>query len=160
MCHVLARGVTYASNNSQTSRGIVLQILYHVCECLMDLHKEGYVHRDLKPANIMWLPSQNRWTIIDFGCVAKIEKEARMGFSLMYAAPEVVTAVFKEHRSTMRATTAIDAWSVGILAVELFTAKPALRLIEGREKVCGVVALCHIFTADLQIVPLICRCCT
>jgi hypothetical protein len=84
----------------------------------------------------MWLPSQNRWTLIDFGCVAEIGSEARMGFSIPYAAPEIVTAVFREHRLTMIANTALDAWSVGILAVELFGGKPALRIIEGRDKVC------------------------
>lgn len=114
-----------------------MQILYHVCECLTDLHSEGFAHRDLKPANVMWLPSQNRWTIIDFGCAAKINSEARMGFSLMYAAPEVVNAVFRQQQSRMIATTAMDAWSVGILAIELFTGRPALRLIEGRDKVCA-----------------------
>ena len=47
---------------------ICLQIIHHICECLRDLHEAGYAHRDLKPGNIMWLPSQNRWTLIDFGC--------------------------------------------------------------------------------------------
>ena len=121
-----------------------VQILYHVCECLMDLHKEGFVHRDLKPGNIMWLPSQNRWTLIDFGCVAKIDSDARMGFSLMYAAPEVVLGVFRERRETCKASTALGAWSVGVLAVELFTGRPALRLIEGREKARPHLAMPHI----------------
>ena len=44
-----------------------VQIIHHICECLSDLHSSGYAHRDLKPGNIMWLPSQNRWTLIDFG---------------------------------------------------------------------------------------------
>jgi eukaryotic-like serine/threonine-protein kinase len=125
-----------------------MQILYHVSECLIDLHKEGYVHRDLKPANVMWLPSQNRWTIIDFGCVAEIGSDARMGFSILYAAPEVVTAVFRDKRTTMVASTSIDAWSVGILAVELFSGKPPLRLIEGRDAVCSSDAsLCSIVSS-------------
>lgn len=101
----------------------------------MDLHGAGYVHRDLKPGNIMWLPSQNRWTLIDFGCAARIGSEARMGFSVMYAAPEVVRGHYREGQSMVTATTALDAWSIGILAVEMFSGRPALQLFDGREKV-------------------------
>jgi serine/threonine protein kinase len=50
------------------------------------------VHRDLKPGNVMWLPRENRWTVIDFGCAARTGEHARLGFSLTYAAPEVITA--------------------------------------------------------------------
>jgi serine/threonine protein kinase len=59
---------------------------------LRDLHEVGYVHRDLKPANVMWLPRENRWTLIDFGCVACTGEAARLGFSFAYAAPEVISA--------------------------------------------------------------------
>jgi serine/threonine protein kinase len=67
---------------------------------LKDLHELGYVHRDLKPGNVMWLPRQNRWTIIDFGCAARTGQEARLGFSLAYAPPEVIRA-YREGVRTM-----------------------------------------------------------
>jgi serine/threonine protein kinase len=124
-----------------------MQIIQHICECLADLHRSGYVHRDLKPANIMWLPSQNRWTLIDFGCAARIDEITRTGFSLMYAAPEVVRAHFQEESQTLRATPAIDVWSVGVIAVELFSGKPPLHIFQGQEKVSRLTATsswaCH-----------------
>ena len=43
----------------------------------------------------MWLPSQNRWTLIDFGCAARIGQSAHLGFSLLYAAPEDATASYR-----------------------------------------------------------------
>jgi serine/threonine protein kinase len=71
---------------------LCLQMMYHLALRLRDLHNLGYVHRDLKPANVMWLTRQNRWTVIDFGCAARTGEDARMAFSLAYAAPEVISA--------------------------------------------------------------------
>jgi serine/threonine protein kinase len=59
---------------------------------LKELHALCYVHRDLKPGNVMWLPRENRWTVIDFGCVARTGERAKLGFSVKYAAPEVISA--------------------------------------------------------------------
>lgn len=61
---------------------------------------------------------------------------ARAGFSLGYAAPEVVQAAIRDKKTTIKASTALDAWSLGVLAVELFTDRPALvSFKEGKEKV-------------------------
>ena len=90
------------------------------------------MHRDLKPANVMWLPRQNRWTVIDFGCVARIGQKAPLSFTLAYAAPEVVTA-YQRRKSHIQCGPALDAWSLGILAFELLTGAPAFDLVaEGK----------------------------
>jgi serine/threonine protein kinase len=93
------------------------------------------VHRDIKPGNVMWLPSQNRWTVIDFGCAAHIGTEAPTGYSLLYAAPEVVRAHVREGAKSFIATCALDSWSLGVLAVELFLGRHAMRMIDGRDEV-------------------------
>jgi serine/threonine protein kinase len=67
---------------------------------LQDLHKVGYVHRDLKPANVMWLPRENRWTVIDFGFAARTGEDVTLGFSIPYAAPEVISA-YRKGAATM-----------------------------------------------------------
>ena len=104
---------------------------------LVDMHAAGFVHRDLKPANVMWLPRENRWTVIDFGCVARVGEEAPLSFTLAYAAPEVVEA-FTGSCRTIKATPALDAWSLGVMAFELLTGAPAFQLLtSGCERVCG-----------------------
>jgi serine/threonine protein kinase len=99
------------------------------------MHEAGFVHRDLKPANVMWLPRENRWTVIDFGCAARIGAPAPLSFTLAYAAPEVLRAVERGIK-TVESTPALDAWSLGVMAFELLTGSPAFKLVtDGRARV-------------------------
>lgn len=113
----------------------MLQLLSNVAERLSNMHTAGFVHRDLKPANVMWLPRENRWTIIDFGCAARIGVSAPLSFTLAYAAPEVVNAL-ENGEKCIATTAALDSWSLGVMAFELLTGAPAFRLVtDGRSKV-------------------------
>jgi serine/threonine protein kinase len=99
------------------------------------MHEAGFVHRDLKPANVMWLPRENRWTVIDFGCAARIGSTAPLSFTLAYAAPEVARA-FEMGTKNIESTPALDAWSLGVMAFELLTGSAAFRLVtDGRSRV-------------------------
>jgi serine/threonine protein kinase len=57
-------------------------VLCHIADQLVKLHAAGIAHRDLKPENIIWLPSRNEWTLIDFGCAARIGCPASLSYSL------------------------------------------------------------------------------
>ena len=113
-----------------------VQVLSNVSGRIADMHAAGYVHRDLKPANVMWLPRENRWTIIDFGCVARLGAAAPVSFTLAYAPPEVALAC-RGGLQSIAATEALDAWSLGVMAFELLTGAPTYDLVtSGRGKVC------------------------
>jgi eukaryotic-like serine/threonine-protein kinase len=114
---------------------VCVQVLSHVAERLKDLHGACYVHRDVKPGNVMWLPRTKRWTLIDFGCAAQTGTRARTGFSLFYAAPEVLRAYLAKE-DTIEVTEALDAWSLGILAIEMFGGKLPFEADQQMETVC------------------------
>ena len=111
-----------------------MQVLAHVAKRLQALHAAGYVHRDLKPANVMWLPRENRWTLIDFGCAAAAGGKAPLAFTLRYAAPEVVAA-WQTGAGSVLVTPALDAWSLGVMAVELLSGEPVFPPQTLQEKV-------------------------
>lgn len=119
----------------------MLQMIHQLAMRLNDLHSSGYVHRDLKPANVMWLPRENCWTIIDFGCVATIGSTVRSAFTIGYAAPEAVYA----HRSgnpMMTVTEALDVWSLGVISYELMAQESAVTIENGIDEV--MVLLKHL----------------
>jgi serine/threonine protein kinase len=51
---------------------VAIQVLCHIAERLKVLHAAGWVHRDLKPGNVLRRPTHHSWTLIDFGCTARI----------------------------------------------------------------------------------------
>ena len=109
-------------------------MLANISRRLSGMHEAGYVHRDLKPGNVMWLPRENRWTIIDFGCVARAGEQAYISYSLRYTAPEVIQALHRRE-CTIVPEPSLDAWSLGVMAFELLTGKPAFQpLVDGTQQ--------------------------
>lgn len=119
---------------SVTDTNTLLQMFSHVAKRVKDLHEAGYVHRDLKPANVMYLTRAKCWTLIDFGCVARIGEHAKTALTLNYAPPEVIAA-YRIKQSTVVACESMDAWSVGMLIYELLVLEPALDVMQGPERV-------------------------
>eukprot|EP00892_Ulva_mutabilis_P004146 jgi/Ulvmu1/2102/UM125_0006.1 len=146
-CIVMEKGESLYdwSDRAQPDFFTSLGVLSNISQRLADMHDAGYVHRDLKPANVMWLPRENRWTIIDFGCVAPDGEIAPLNFTLAYAAPEVVKA-YHDSEPVIRSSTALDAWSLGVMAFELLTGSPPFRLLtDGR---------CRVFAQLMGDLPL------
>lgn len=113
-----------------------LQVLANIAERMKDMHAAGYAHRDLKPANVILLPRENRWTVIDFGCAARIGALAPVAITLTYSPPEVLI-VLEGQGTSVEVTAAVDVWALGVMAFELLTGAPAFRVVtDGVEKVC------------------------
>ena len=69
-----------------------------------------------------------------FGCAARTGSRAGTGFSLFYAAPEVLQA-YLGNQTGVVAAEAMDAWSLGVLAIELFIGKPAFDRMQPKAQV-------------------------
>ena len=120
------------------SKLAIVQVLSNISLRLADMHDAGYVHRDLKPAHVMWLPRQNRWTVIGFGHMARIGEDAPLRSTLAYASPEVAAALQQQQCMATIASTALDAWSLGVMAFELLTGAPAFDMLAvGAAQVCS-----------------------
>ena len=103
--------------NNQNSFFTDYQIKLYLAEIalgLIALHNIGIVYRDLKPENIL-LKSNGHIKLADFGTCRQIQKESprcSICGTSEYIAPEVL--------DKQPYTIAVDWWSYGILAFELF----------------------------------------
>ena len=114
-----------------------LAIVGHLARRVNDIHRAGLVHRDLKPGNVMWLPSINGFTVIDFGSTVRVGKEAYISCTLAYAAPEAVVA-YAAGGSRMLVTGALDVWSLGVVFYEFLT---KFRVFDGgRDQIIATAA--------------------
>lgn len=113
-----------------------LQAIMDAARSLQQLHRAGYAHRDVKPANLLWLPRERRWVLSDYTAAAPLGDSAPLASALGYSPPEAVQASVAA-RSHTAASAAADAWSLGVVAFELLTGRPALQVaMLGREEVC------------------------
>jgi eukaryotic-like serine/threonine-protein kinase len=101
-----------------------MQVLYSIARSISELHAAGFVHGDIQPCNVIWLPRENRWSVIGFRRTVRVGERVPLRYNPTYAAPEVIQAYLDGQRH-MEATPALDAWSLGVLALELFTGKAA-----------------------------------
>ena len=99
-----------------------LQLFLEICVLVQSAHERLVLHCDLKPSNVL-VTRTGQPVLLDFG-LARLLNEARdsknSGFCTpSYASPEMIAG--------HAAGTASDVYSLGVMLVELLTARPSAR---------------------------------
>lgn len=100
------------------SYAVLKTFLRQVLEGLYELHSQGIIHCDIKPENILIYDTlRYKVKIIDFGSsTTRTLSSIFYVQSRYYRAPEVILGISY--------SSAIDMWSFGCLAYELFSGRP------------------------------------
>ncbi|KAL1914298.1 uncharacterized protein VTP21DRAFT_9036 [Calcarisporiella thermophila] len=108
----------------QLLRGLISRA---VIQAIYWLHMKQVVHLNLSPSTFLSEPNdETSWRLSNFSTAFFFNEE---GYILPnpYSAPEIL---FSKKKKKMRATPAMDAWSVGCLLYELWSGKMLFRSIE------------------------------
>ncbi|KAK3235609.1 hypothetical protein CYMTET_54198 [Cymbomonas tetramitiformis] len=117
-----------------------LGIIHDVFVALRFLHDEmGMVHGDIKPANLVKFASDDVWKLVDFATASPVGEDAKMEYTLRYAAPEVVRAALGDSAGVALAARepATDMWSAGVMMFELYTGRRLFGADTSDEQVVG-----------------------
>ncbi|KAL7718617.1 Serine/threonine protein kinase ppk15 [Entamoeba marina] len=97
--------------------GLARSIMQQLLEALVVLYKNNIIHCDMKPENVLLVDMTKKIKLIDFGS-ACFENSTLYSYiqSRHYRSPEVILG--------LPYSTAIDMWSVGCMAAELFVGIP------------------------------------
>jgi serine/threonine-protein kinase len=121
MEYLEGRTLAQAIREDDLSLGEKLSILSDILAALEHAHHQHVLHRDIKPANVLLLPSGIA-KLVDFGLardnkVASITVTGTVMGTVAYMSPEQMKCLALDARS--------DLYSVGALAYELLTGRPA-----------------------------------
>lgn len=109
-------------------------VLHETLKGLDYIHGQNKIHRDLKSANIL-ITSNCEVKIADFGVSAQLSNTLPARNSFMgtpyWMAPEVI--------ESSRYDTAVDIWSLGIVAFELVTGSPPYRKLQPNDAMIRIV---------------------
>lgn len=120
------------------------RIILDVAEGLAALHKGGFVHCDVKLQNVLTEKGSKRVKLIDFGLVKRLEESRKVTQSLGFS--ERTSA--REYLLDNEVSTAVDVWSLGILAYEVFSGRLAWQDFTGPQVVLKVSSYTPFFSAN------------
>ena len=121
------------------------QLARQLCAGLAAAHDCGVLHRDLKPANVL-IDGRGRVRIADFGLAGLIdERHNRNAFAgtPAYMAPEQLAGE--------AASMLTDVYALGLVLYEMFTGKPAFKIVGAEPLALGAAQ--SLPTRPLTLVP-------
>jgi serine/threonine protein kinase len=129
------------------SERAVLAVLRQIAAALDAAHRGGVIHRDLKPANIM-IDARGHVTVMDFGLARDVTRESTRNPPKGGSVVGTPAYWSPEQARGGRAGPASDIYSLGVIAVRMFTGRRRLLksgldpLLAVREPYRAVIARC------------------
>ncbi|CAD8050030.1 unnamed protein product [Paramecium primaurelia] len=125
------------------SLNMIKNILKQLISGLEFLHSLNWVHCDIKPENILFTDNTAKQIqIIDFGSASELNVNLYYYIqSLYYRAPEIILGYKK--------TCAIDMWSVGCVAAQLYLGYPLFQGTSSFDQLSKILGLISITNQEL-----------
>jgi len=123
--------ITRRDQNRHMSVDTVKQLTRAIMLVVAGLHSKGLVHLDLKPANLMFFNGCLK--LIDVDSCVRVDTvasitDSSLSFSPCYCSPEWAAFLIEDSPSpTIRITTGLDVWSIGMTISELVSLDPVLK---------------------------------
>ena len=140
----------HAATKSLPTRERV-ELLISVCDAVEHAHQRGVIHRDLKPSNII-VDEHGQPKVLDFGVARTVDADVQVTTmatssgelvgTLAYMSPEQLSG------DPTQIDTRSDVYSLGAVAYELISARPA-REITGKSLPDAIVS-----ARDSSVIPL------
>ena len=96
--------------HGRLTAGQMLTVGIDLASALFTAHRKGIIHRDIKPSNIL-INAHNMPMLADFGIAGTVYGRPGVGFTIAWAAPEVLAQGGGGNESS-------DIYSLGVVAYE------------------------------------------
>ena len=102
------------------SESQVVHVMRQLCAGLAHMHQRGYFHRDIKPENLLYMKTQERLLVADFGLARELRSRppyTEYVSTRWYRAPEIALR-------DPAYTSPVDIWAAGCILGELLVQQP------------------------------------
>ncbi|HWB09354.1 MAG TPA: protein kinase [Pirellulales bacterium] len=97
----------------------VVHVGAQLADALAYTNEKSILHRDLKPSNVL-IDASGKPMLLDFNLSYDVERRTRrVGGTLGYAAPEILSALIRKWGDEVPADTRSDLYSLGVILYEL-----------------------------------------
>lgn len=116
------------------------------------IHSEGIVHRDIKPANIIYNPTTNIFTLIDFGLSCITDQCKQLVGTIKFISKEVLYTALKRERISFHQWERNDMFALGVTLYMLLNNQLPFHVLKDKQFLDYSKPIPWIWEKDVDIV--------